>query len=234
MVDWLVQPVQVPAQDTVYFDEIRIHPTAIITTVNIGSDAELRDTLKLYGISPMYLSLFKRVSRLEDFSLDLSAGHYEAVTSHKVGLRYTSLVINDVLRQLHEVVFNFTKRIAKVLPFSGRREVAVKVRQPLVAVGGTLITYGPGPKPAIVESEREHAAALVVERFFASALRRKAEREASAAAAAARAQEEGEGERDGVQRGSSRWRVSGARPKPKASSCLGCGACAGCGGDSAT
>jgi len=174
----LLAPIPVPEQDTIFFDIVRIEPTAFIITVNIGSDDELRDTLKKYGISPIYLSLAKRFTRLEDFSLDLSKGYYEALTSHKFQTRYTSAIIRSVIRQIHEVVFNFTKRAYNTIPLLRRRgDVPEKIREPLVPVGGQLVPYGPGAKPAIVESQKEQAAALVLERAFLQALQRKREGE---------------------------------------------------------
>ncbi|CAK9099386.1 Multiple C2 and transmembrane domain-containing protein 1 [Durusdinium trenchii] len=169
LVEAQVAAVEVPAQDTMYFDSIRIEPTSFVITVNIGSDRDLRDTLKQYGISALYLRLFQRISRLEDFSLDLTKGYYEAVTSHKFTYRYTSLIVRDVLRQIHEVIFNFTKRLSKLTGLSRRSQIN-KIRQPLVPVGGALVTYGPGPRPAIVENKRERDAALVIERFFLRSL----------------------------------------------------------------
>uniref|UniRef100_A0A7S2RCS7 Calmodulin n=1 Tax=Mucochytrium quahogii TaxID=96639 RepID=A0A7S2RCS7_9STRA len=167
----LAKPITVPVQDTVYFDSIRIEETAFVITVNLGTDEELKELLREYGITPFYLGLIKRLSRLEDFSLDLTRGYFDAVTSHKFIERYYSRIVTDVLQQLHEVLLNFTKRLVKLV--HNKRTTLDKVREPLVPVGGALIAYGPGSRPAILESKAEKLAALVIERFFMNYLNRR-------------------------------------------------------------
>jgi len=163
----LVAPVPIPPQDTVYVDLARVEPTALVITVNLGSDEELKEILRTYGISPFYLTLIKRVARLENWSLDLRKGYYDALTMHKFTYRYSNLVTRDVLRQLHELVFNFTKRFAKYARLAKGSQVTTKVRDPMVVDGdGVIHVYGPGNQPRALEEERERRAALVIERFL--------------------------------------------------------------------
>jgi len=168
LIDELDQPIPVPVQDTVYFDHARIERTKVVVTVNLGSDNDLKRLLQQYGISPFFLTLIKRVARLEDLSLDLREGHYDALTAHKFTFRHTSRINTDVVRQLHEVALNFVFRLAKNVPLLRRSSITLpKIRQPVVVNShGVLQAYGPGRHPRLLESREEKQAAIVLERFF--------------------------------------------------------------------
>lgn len=176
-VEWLVNDatnnISVPPQDTIFCERIRVSPTAFITSVSLGSESELEDTLNYIGIPMAYYGLIKRFSRLEDFSFDLSNGYYEAITSHKFQNRYYDKIVRAILAQMHEYVINQGKQVVQMIPFLRPKNKHEKVREPLVPSGGVLVSYGPGSRPNIIENEREKRAAVIVERCYLQYMERK-------------------------------------------------------------
>ncbi|GBG27842.1 Synaptotagmin-C [Hondaea fermentalgiana] len=170
VMDIMTGNVTIPAQDTIFCERIRVSPTAFITSVNLGSSSELEDTLRQFGIPMAFYGIIKRFSRLENFSFDLSHEYEDAITSHKFQSRYIAKITRAVLTQMHEYFLNKGKQL---VPFLHAKHDHEKIREPLVPSGGVLVHYGPGPKPSIIESEREKAAFEVLERSFLQYLERK-------------------------------------------------------------
>jgi hypothetical protein len=166
LVQAITQRIATPAQDTVMVERASIGRTALIITVNLGSNQELKEIFEANEIPKWYLGTIDRLSRLEDFSLDVSPANYQAITMSKFIFRFAGGLRRDVLSQLHELVFNSVKRWANLARLTKKRP-PLKMREPLmVNADGVLQTYGPGTKPSLVESVKEKEAVRLIERAY--------------------------------------------------------------------
>jgi len=164
-----VARIPIPEQDSIFVENIDVQETAVNITVNIGQGNKLSSMLQPYGISPLTLTVAKRVARVDLFNLDISSSSYSGLTLHNVMNKLQSGVTTDILSQLHEVLFNFTKRIGRRTGLT-KYKAFQKIREPLVSQDdfGAIDSYGPGALPKDKERQLEKKAAVMIERWYYS------------------------------------------------------------------